>query len=102
MRTLIAVAAALLATPAHAGFETGNDLHDWCSSARGGPCMGYVAGVADTAEFLQPNYFCAPTGVELGQMVDVVSSYLVSYPEKRHFPAQGIVMVALAEAFPCQ
>lgn len=104
MRHLL-IAATMLAVsaPAQASFYDGNQVHEWCSAdgPEIGLCSGYVAGVADTAALFDDKPFCAHTGVEVRQMRDVVVNYLDQFPEKRHYPAQALVLVALSEAFPC-
>ena len=69
-----------------------------------GLCIGYIIGVADTLGM--NNYSaataCYASSVVTGQIRDVVISYLKSHPESRHYAADGVVALAISEAFPCQ
>jgi hypothetical protein len=44
---------------------------------------------------------CLHERTDLGQAVDVISSYLRAHPEKRHGNAASIAATALKHAFPC-
>jgi hypothetical protein len=91
-------------------FVSGNRLLEYCSDRSAGTahgvCLGYVQGVYDGA--LGPTHSlgdfmaCVPEGVEAKQMVDVVSHYLTSHPERRQFTGSSLVADALSQAFPCK
>ena len=110
----------LTATPSFADrYISGNDLYPLCSAApenvpgdqqanastQWGFCRGYVAGVADILENREVAGYraciSAPT-VEIGQLADVVTSFLRDHPEERHLTAASNVALALSKAFPCK
>ena len=66
----------------------------------------YILGAAETFQALheanQVTYYCVPSGVENGQVEDVVKLYLRDHPETRQKSAPTLVMLALKEKFPCQ
>jgi hypothetical protein len=98
----IAALAMLLGSPtSYAGFETGNSLAQDCekndSMFEDGFCYGFVIGVFDR---MQGDAMCAPDGVTIKQAVSIVKKFLKENPEDLHLPANGLVSVALALAFP--
>ena len=116
MRRTILVAATLsciFAGRAEAQWTDGNALSESCeywsrtieshsvNAHKGGYCGGYVTGVADA---LDGSHFCVPggpSGVQQGQMVDVVKLYLRDHPETRNRGAANLIVAALKEKFPC-
>jgi hypothetical protein len=99
-------------TPAHAAFETGNQLFEVCQPSADyfsqGACTGFVMAVSDAMEAAQAFNgtvarwrACVPVGITAGQAKDVTVRYLTRYPERRHLVAATLVAAALAEAFPC-
>jgi len=44
---------------------------------------------------------CPSVGVSPDQVVDVVTQYLTTFPERRHYAAASLVADALAAKFPC-
>ena len=68
-------------------------------SAKDGMCIGYVVGVTSVVEYT--NYFCLPSKSTHSQTTLVVKKYLSEHPEKLHLDADGLVLEALVEAFPC-
>jgi hypothetical protein len=98
--------------PASAGFVSGNDLWEECSSSgredtdymNRAECRGYVKGIADVIfnETMVNGYIaCVSAGVNVGQLVDIVTIFLRERPAIRHYAASGLVANALSEAFPC-
>jgi hypothetical protein len=92
---------------ARAAFMTGNDLYQKCASSgfvENGQCAGYLEAIADALE-TSPLHggltACVPTGVQLGQVRDVVMKLLTNAAEIRQWPAETLVAMALAPAFPC-
>jgi hypothetical protein len=69
------------------------------ASALDGMCLGYVVGVMSVLEYA--NYFCNPVKSTHSQVTLVVKKYLSEHPEKLHLDADGLVLEALIEAFPC-
>ncbi|MEN8131770.1 MAG: Rap1a/Tai family immunity protein [Pseudomonadota bacterium] len=64
-----------------------------------GMCIGYVVGVMSVVEYTK--YFCRPMKSTHSQATLVVKKYLSEHPEKLHLDADGLVLEALIEAFPC-
>ncbi|QKD03497.1 hypothetical protein EB235_20010 [Mesorhizobium loti R88b] len=98
---------------AQAGFFTGNELHNLCTSSPGF-AQGYVIGVADltdlnvgvidqaTGKPVVPNKFiCIPEGVVAQQVTDIACKYLEDHPENRQSPAPILVYQALLAAWRC-
>ena len=69
------------------------------ASTLDGMCIGYVVGVMSVVEYT--NYFCRPMKSTHSQAILVVKKYLSEHPEKLHLDADGLVLEALIEAFPC-
>ena len=61
--------------------------------------QGYVTAVADSADAFP--WVCIPTGVKVGQLMDVTKRYLESHPETRHINADQLVNSALRVAWSC-
>jgi Rap1a immunity proteins len=98
----------IVLTPARAEdavpmFMTGNLLYATCTSGNTSICEGYIIGVADTlAGYYAKGQVCfSPPGVTADQVRDVVVRYIASNPAQRHFGAAGMIVRALASAFPC-
>jgi hypothetical protein len=72
-------------------------------------CIGYIRGLLDGVdartqmppEYL-PRLYCIPPGVQLGQIIDVVTQHLEKTPQTRHLFSQYLVVEALKNAFPCE
>lgn len=64
-----------------------------------GMCIGYVVGVMSVMEYI--NVLCLPDKSTHSQATLVVQKYLSDHPEKLHLNAEGLVIDALQEAFPC-
>ena len=47
-------------------------------------------------------YYCTPSTVTIGQLVDVVTSYLDKNPTTRHLEADVLIWMAMKQAFPCK
>lgn len=97
----VLIAALLLSSSAHAEFVTGNQLLGdlksdvWYTQ---GYAQGYVIGAYDTGKnFLH----CAPNGVTVGQVTDVIRAYLEANPTLRHHSGDYLVTQALSKAWPC-
>lgn len=69
------------------------------ASTSEGMCLGYVVGVMSVVEYTK--YFCLPGKSTHSQVTLVVQKYLSEHPEKLHLDADGLVLDALIEAFPC-
>lgn len=100
-RLLIALTAAL-AFSAQAQFVTGNSLLSSLKSDSPGEriwALGYITGTLDVAD---GDVFCLPSGVEVGQMRDMVQYFLENKPAVRHHNAAALVGYLLEEAYPCK
>jgi len=114
---IFVVAAASSSSAEH--YISGNDLYPLCSatpenvpgeqqanaSTQWGFCRGYVAGVADILENREVAGYkaCIPTTtVEVGQLGDIVTSFLRDHAEERNRTGASIVALALSKAFPCK
>jgi hypothetical protein len=69
------------------------------ASTPDGMCIGYVVGVMSIVKYT--DYFCLPDKSTHSQATLVVKKYLSEHPEKLHLDADGLVLDALIEAFPC-
>jgi hypothetical protein len=69
------------------------------ASTMDGMCIGYVVGVMSVVEYT--GYFCLPDNFTHSQATLVVKKYLSDHPEKLHMDADGLVLEALVDAFPC-
>lgn len=92
----------LLATSsARAQFLSGNELYSNITATEDYKrlyAMGYVAGIADVGN---KALHCINQGVTMGQVFDVTKKYLERNPEIRDYAAESLVVVALAQAWPC-
>lgn len=88
----------------------GRQLHERCVEKEAqdlGVCQGYIGAVIDlehlhsTLAGREPLY-CIPEGRGLPELVDRVTSWLVSHPDQSGRPAVAQVTFALIDAFPCQ
>lgn len=98
----LVLAAAVVCGPAHAEFYSGNDILQRMQSeslVEQVIAIGFVGGVADAFDSI---LFCPPTGATVGQARDIARRYLLLNPGLRHRAAAGLVVDALAEAWPCE
>lgn len=97
------------ATPASAGFKTGNALFQDCEAQSNevalGLCLGYISGVTDAlTESAHDNKnfrVCMRNGVTAKQVRDIVVKYLTDTPAIRDMPADVLIGAAISQAFPC-
>ncbi|MBX5001454.1 Rap1a/Tai family immunity protein [Rhizobium lentis] len=124
MRAILAMSIFAMAETAHAGFYTGNELHELCQGDREA-VLGYVAGVIDKStydlsvlstldqappgdvvtfarKYRMGGFICFPEGMILRQARDVVCKYIADHPENRQKTAEGLVQSALYDAWPCK
>ena len=102
MKLVSILLAAMLATSAHADFQSGNEILNNINSDNyysKGNAMGYIMGVVDAYSGI---YICPPATITGGQIQDIVKSYLVQTPSVRHQGASGLVYTAMVEFFPCK
>lgn len=94
---------------AEADFIDGNALYGLCSKPEGSPmlidCFAYIRAIVDVMRANGPGAYglkeCAPIGISLGQLIDIVKGYLAAHPEVRTQGASLLVARALSAAFPC-
>ena len=99
----------LVALTTAEAFENGNSVLAKCVGDSGmkSACYSYISGVVD-AHFIWVNWYemsekmCVPSQVTNEHLRRVVLKYLEERPEILHLVAAGFVLVALAEAFPCE
>jgi len=91
---------ALLALPVHAEFKDGNKLLAQLQGTlmEQSNAMGYITGIHDTMLGVS---HCSPDNVTVGQVSDMVRSYLSNVPAERHRTGDVIVMHVLKTAWPC-
>lgn len=96
----------VLPTPAIAEYWDGHFLKERLDAAQDTipywAGFGYVIGTADTIAGLAACIPVQPTGVQAGQVVDVVRKFLADNPDKLGATADAIVTHALASAWPCK
>jgi hypothetical protein len=100
-------------TNVETNFASGNDLLNVCGnktllaedtvsiavmkSFENGACLGYLRGVADTAEIWKLTDLRGTTGQ---QLKDVIVKYLNEHPESRHYSPAYLTLKAVSAAFP--
>jgi hypothetical protein len=99
MKKLIAT---LLFVPcmAHAEFMTGNNLHAKINGDFGDKmlALGFIQGVFDVYVNVT---ICSPSNITVGQVSDMVRSYLDNNPSTRHKTAESLINQALKQVWPC-
>lgn len=112
MRLLVLGLGVLYGANASAQFMSGNDLLQDLKRLRvsrevstvtpsdfaGGKARGFVMGVHDVARGYS---VCTDVNVNATQVEDIAFDYLERNADTRHKTAASIVLVALAEKFPC-
>jgi len=115
--TWVLLAALVVSPGAQAAvFYTGNQLLGWCQAyvgeakvrdvALGNICSGFIAGtVASHDELVVLNemsrQFCFTKVITNEQVAGVVLKYMEAHPDDLRMGAGSLVLVALAEGFPC-
>ena len=88
----------------------GKQLHERClekEAQKLGVCQGYIGAVIDL-EHLHSSLagrdplYCIPESPELSELVDRVTTWLVSHPDQASRPAVAQVTFALIDTFPCK
>jgi hypothetical protein len=88
----------------------GRQLHERClekEAEKLGVCQGYIGAVIDL-EHLHSSLasrdplYCIPEGRDLAELVDRVTTWLVSHPDQAGRPAVAQVTFALMDTFPCR
>jgi hypothetical protein len=112
MKKAIMIAAALMtATPAHGSTtmqNNGNGMLSDCTNDsifHSGVCLGYIQGIYASVNVMMAmsgKGICYPEQVTLGQIRDVVISYLRRNPQSRHENSVLLYMKAVTEAWRCK
>lgn len=90
-----------------AGWKAGH-LDTQGNMDEGFRCIGFVQGWYQELLLLSnidPKTVCIirpPDGVTYGQIIDIVSAYIVNHPATRHELAVGLANEAMVAAFPCK
>ncbi|MDX6807150.1 Rap1a/Tai family immunity protein [Terrihabitans rhizophilus] len=103
LKTAIALLAMTGSAHALDYWNTGNRLHQQCSGSGRALVGAYAIAVEDTdtqGGHVKRDY-CTPDGIVMGQVIDVVCTYLQNTPEKRHYVGPILVREALTKAWPC-
>lgn len=92
----------LLATPAHAEWMSGQQLHETCTTATPvdrAMCLSYVIGVLDGFRDLDrpPK---TPLDTSAGQVRDVVVRYLDEHREQRTRQGREVIRAAIVAEWP--
>jgi hypothetical protein len=111
MRASILVVAAILSTPANSQEHQffllpGGNFLGLCREDQSA-CMFYVAGVFDTANWLNVSQqgdrlICAPVSVDAMQLMRMAVKAVEDDPSRHHLPAADAILGALIRAFPCR
>ena len=88
--------------------DDGNELLGFCTSSDAwsrGVCFGYIRGADATLSLWalsnKAEPYCAPAGVTVGQLRDVVVSYITRHVSTRNDSAPLLIVKAQMEAWPC-
>ncbi|CAN5285110.1 Rap1a/Tai family immunity protein [soil metagenome] len=102
----------LASTAAHAGFYSGNELYDVCTTERSSnayvektfECVAYISGAVDafnTTRAANGLKSCIPPDVTVSQLRSVTVDTLRNNPVDRNGPASALVFRATRKAWPC-
>lgn len=85
-------------------FADGNKLLQFCGSKDTADvmwCAGYISAAASAAQYQGSSLkICLPSNVNIKQLTDMVVKLLKDHPEKRHYDAYALVVVAWS-SFSC-
>jgi len=98
------------ASPAKAGFFTGEQLLAKCASesvAHQLACVFYLAGAVDASQQHHQwgdisQQFCMDPGVNIVNLRQVFAHYAVNHLDELKAPATGTALNSFIEAFPCE
>lgn len=102
----------LFVEPAEAGFYSGNELLNVCTTDRNDPtyfektyeCVAYISGAVDafnTTREANGLKSCIPAKVTINQLKNVTVDYLQANPVDRRNSASALVFTGMREAWPC-
>lgn len=110
---LVAMAAfGLFSAKADAGFYTGKELYDVCTTERTSKtyvektfeCVAYITGAVDafnTTREVNKLKSCIPADVTISELKDVTVDFLRNNPVDRSTSASTLVFAATRKAWPC-
>ncbi|MCX7283067.1 MAG: Rap1a/Tai family immunity protein [Novosphingobium sp.] len=92
----------LVATPAHAEWMSGDQLHETCTATAPvdrAMCLSYVMGVLDGFRDLDrpPR---TPLDASAGQVRDAVTRFLEDHPEQRKLQGRQVIRAAIVAQWP--
>jgi hypothetical protein len=102
MKRIIAAAALMFASQAHAAFWDGNTLYKNLQeqpSLTLGAAYGFVMGVHDLGEHV---IHCSPENTKAKEVIEVVREFLEFNASERGKEAQELVSAALKFKWPCK
>jgi len=112
MRPAAILITALLfgASPAKAGFFTGEQLLSKCASesvTHQLACVFYLAGAVDASQTHHQwgdisKQFCMDESINVVNLRQVFALYAVDHLDELHLPATGTALNSFIAAFPCQ
>jgi hypothetical protein len=108
----VIAASGFCSVPADAGFYSGNELLEVCTTERGDTayfektyeCIGYIAGAVDafnTTREANKLRSCIPGDVTISRLKDVTIDFLRANPIDRHASASKLVFAATRKEWPC-
>lgn len=110
---LLTAALVAIPTPVLSATTMRDDGNEWLSNCNDnsytdqGWCLGYIQGLNHGYDMLSMtkklDYFCLGSRqLTLGQMRDIVKTYLYRNPAKRSDAMMIIYIASMQEAFPCK
>lgn len=117
---ILAIAMTFMVTPSFGAWVSGTDLLEWCEPAIGyrdknlddddrvmiGLCAGYIQGWMDLNQYYRDSPYkgedfmlslCPPQELEVGPVIEKVTTYLRDNPSKRTMGASGSMAMALQD-----
>jgi Rap1a immunity proteins len=101
-RTLPVALLLLAATPAHAEWMSGEQLHETCAATAPVDrvmCLTYVMGVLDGFRDVDRPPVTPPE-TSAGEVRSVVARYLADHPEKRALQGRAVIRAAIVAEWP--
>lgn len=78
------------------------------TSSRALECVNYIEGIKDVLNYVRDHSLikarlpCTPPRITIGQLRDVVVTFIQNNPQYYHIDGAPAVYAALISAFPCQ
>lgn len=110
--TVISLFFGFSSIPAEAGYYSGNELLELCTTERSKSnyventyeCVAYIAGAVDSindTRAVNKLKKCIPKAVTISQLKDVTVDFLRKNPADRNTSASTLVFAATRKAWPC-